>query len=77
MVNTKKRDELRQLDRALAGGEERIKKQRETIGHDLVSRDSTPAEAVLDAMVLAQSERKRYRSILLARLTKDDLSKPE
>jgi hypothetical protein len=52
-------------------------KQRETIGHDLVSRDSTPAKVILDAMVLAPSERKRYRRILLARLTKDDLSKPE
>lgn len=78
MVQTKKPDELRRIDRALADGEARIKKQREIVSHlRLLSRDPTQAKAVLDAMLLAQAERERYRKVLLAQLTDGDLPKPE
>ena len=66
IVDTQKLDELRQLDRALADGEARIKKQLDIIAHlGLLGADPTRAKTVLDAMLSAQAERERYREMAL------------
>ena len=67
MAQTKELNELRIINRALADGEARIKRQLEIIAHlNLLAADSTRAKTVLDAMVSAQVERERYRDMLLA-----------
>ena len=67
MAPTKELDELWWIERALADGETRIKKQREIIADlDLFGADRTRAENVLNAMLSAQAERERYREMLLA-----------
>jgi hypothetical protein len=72
MSELKKLDDLRWINRALADGEARIKKQQEIIADlDLLGADRTRATSVLDAMLSAQAERERYRKILLAGLTDD------
>ena len=72
MSEIKKLDDLRWINRALADGEARIKKQQEIIADlDLLGADRTRATSVLDAMLSAQAERERYRKILLAGLTDD------
>jgi hypothetical protein len=72
MIDIKRLDDLRWINRALADGEARIKKQREIIADlDLLGADRTRATSVLDVMLSAQAERERYRKILLADLTDD------
>ena len=51
MAQAKELDELRWINRALANGEARIKKQREIVADlDLLGADPTRAKAVLDAI---------------------------
>jgi hypothetical protein len=72
MIDIKRLDDLRWINRALAEGEARIKKQREIIADlDLLGADRTRATSVLEVMLSAQGERERYRKILLADLTDD------
>jgi hypothetical protein len=72
MIDIKRLDDLRWINRALADGEARIKKQREIIADlDLLGADRTRATSVLEVMLSAQGERERYRKILLADLTDD------
>jgi hypothetical protein len=71
-------DELRWINRALADGDARIKKQRETIADlDLLGADPARAKAVLDAMLSAQAERECYRKMLLALSADGELGKGE
>jgi hypothetical protein len=78
MVDSKKLDELRRIDRAVADGKARIKNQREVVSRfQLLNRGPSRAKVILDAMQLAQSERERYREMLLVQLTDDDLPKRE
>ena len=78
MTQTNELDELRWINRALADGEARIKEQQEIIADlDLVGADCTRAKTVLDAMLSAQVERERYREMLLAHSTEDELRKLE
>jgi hypothetical protein len=77
MAQAKESDDLRWINRALADGEARIKKQREIIADlDLLGADPTRAKVVLDAMLSAQAERERYREMLLT-LSNDELGKAE
>jgi hypothetical protein len=74
MAQAKELDERRWINRALADGEARIKKQREIIADlDLLGVDPTRAKAVLDAMLSAQAERECYREMLLAQSADDEL----
>jgi hypothetical protein len=78
MTQTNELDELRWINRALADGEARIKEQQEIIADlDLLAADPTRAKTVLDAMLSAQVERERYREMLLAHSTEDELRKLE
>jgi hypothetical protein len=78
MASAKELDDLRWINRALADGEARIKKQREIIADlDVLGADRTRAKTVLDAMPSAQAERERYRERLLRQSTEDELEKPE
>ena len=78
MAPAKELDELRWINRALADGEARIKKEREIIADlDLLGADCTRAKTVLDAMLSAQAERERYREMLLAQPTDDESGRAE
>jgi len=77
MAQAKELDALRWINRALADGGARIKKQREIIADlGLLGADPTRAKAVLDAMLSAQAERERYREMLLAQ-SNDELGKAD
>ena len=66
MAPAKELDDLRWINRALADGEARIKKQREIVADlGLLGADRTRAKTVLNAMLSAQAERQRYREMLL------------
>jgi hypothetical protein len=78
MAPAKELDELRWINRALADGEARIKKQREIIADlDLLGADCTRAKTVLDVMLSAQAERERYREMLLGQSTENELGRAE
>lgn len=74
MAQAKELDKLRWINRALADGEARIKKQRDVIADlDLLGADPARAEAVPDAMLSVLAERECYREMLLAQSADDEL----